>query len=82
MLCLPITFVFLFWKDVETWSPLGIVPVEFDRPEYESSHSVIVNIARPAFGEINEEFFDSIGQNYFLCYNRISYCSSSLDNDV
>ena len=37
-----------FWKDVDTWDPLGVVPVAFDRPEYESSYSVIINKARPA----------------------------------
>lgn len=54
-----------FWKEVDPWSPLDRIPVEFDRPEVSSSHSAIVNIARPAWGEIGESFFSSIGQDYF-----------------
>lgn len=54
-----------FWKEVDPWSPLDRIPVEFDRPEVSSSYSAIVNIARPAWGEIGEEFFRSIGQDYF-----------------
>lgn len=55
-----------FWKDIETWNPLGTIPVDFDRPEHASGHSVIINIARPAWGTIDDKFFkETIKQNYF-----------------
>jgi hypothetical protein len=55
-----------FWKDIETWNPLGIIPVDFDRPEHASGHSVIINIARPAWGTIDDKFFkETIKQDYF-----------------
>lgn len=55
-----------FWKDIETWNPLGTIPVDFDRPEHASGHSVIINIARPAWGTIDDKFFkETIKQDYF-----------------
>lgn len=58
-----------FWKDVENWVSLGRFPMEFDgsnyRPEYSSTNSAIINISRPSWATIDEEFFRAIGQNHF-----------------
>lgn len=55
-----------FWKDVETWEPLSEMPVDFgDNYISKSNHSIIVNVSRPAWGEINEAFFNRIGATSF-----------------